>query len=155
MADINDLVQEFWSTSSDGDVGESLSGMRRLHEILEEYLEVSLYLFRFATAVDLADLQRLANPWNSDVDETVFRANFKILFDRYRTMFDQSLSNSKDLGDMLRLLPGVVVQNPMSMQGMTDLYGIKPDLLKCLFKSTIEPLHQEKPNFLTALIRSY
>ena len=55
-------------------------------------------------------------------------------------MFDQSLSKSQDLGDMLRLLPGVVVQKEMSMQGMTDLYGIKPDLLESLIKSTIEPL---------------
>ena len=47
MTDINDLVQEFWSTSSDGDVGESLFGMRRLHEILEGYLEVSLHQSRF------------------------------------------------------------------------------------------------------------
>ena len=55
-------------------------------------------------------------------------------------MFDQSLSKSKDFGDMLRLLPGIVVQKEMSMQGMTVLYGIKLDLLKCLIKSTIEPL---------------
>ena len=43
MTDINDLVKEFWSTSSDGDVGASLFEMRRLHEILEGYLKVSLY----------------------------------------------------------------------------------------------------------------
>ena len=43
MTDINDLVQEFWSISSDGDVGTSLSEMRRLYEILEGYLKVSLY----------------------------------------------------------------------------------------------------------------
>ena len=55
-------------------------------------------------------------------------------------MFDQSLSKSKDLGDMLMLLPGVVVQGKMSKQAMTDLYRIKPDLLECLIKSTIEPL---------------
>ena len=55
-------------------------------------------------------------------------------------MFDQSLTKSKDLGDMLRLLPGVVVQKEMSMKGMTDLYGIKPDILECFVKSTIEPL---------------
>ena len=34
----------------------------------------------------------------------------------------------------------MVVQNPMSMQGMADLYRIKPDLLERLIKSTIEPL---------------
>ena len=59
------------------------------------------------------------------------------MLDGYPKMFDQSLSKSKDLGDMLRLLPGVVVQREMSMHGMIDLYGIKPDLLQCLIKSTI------------------
>ena len=55
-------------------------------------------------------------------------------------MFDQYLSTSKDLGDMVRFLPGVVVQKHMSLEGMADLYRIKPDLLERLFKSTIEPL---------------
>ena len=41
---------------------------------------------------------------------------------------------------MLRLPPGVVVQKKMSMQGMADLYRIRPDLLECLVNSTIEPL---------------
>ena len=47
MTDINDLVQEFWRTSStrDGTVEASFFEMRRLHELLEGYssLEVSLY----------------------------------------------------------------------------------------------------------------
>ena len=55
-------------------------------------------------------------------------------------MFDWSLSKSNDLGDMLRFLPGVVVQYDMSMQEMVDLYRIKPDLLERLIKSTIDPL---------------
>ena len=55
-------------------------------------------------------------------------------------MFDRSLSRSKDLGDMLMLLPGVVVQKKITMQGMADLYGIRQHLLECLIKSTIEPL---------------
>ena len=55
-------------------------------------------------------------------------------------MFDQSLSKSKDLGDMLKFLPGVVVQKPMTMQGMADLYRIKPDLLGYFIKSIIESL---------------
>ena len=57
-------------------------------------------------------------------------------------MFDQSLSKSNDLTDMLKFLPGVVVQNDMSMQGMVYLlYRIKSDLLERLIKSTmIEPL---------------
>ena len=75
----------------------------------------------------------------SDLDDQI-RAKFKILFDAYRKMFDQSFSKSKDLGDMLRFLPGVAVQKPMSTQGMADLYKIKPDLLEHLIKSTIGPL---------------
>ena len=61
---------------------------------------------------------------------------------KYREMIDRLFSNSKDLGDMLTLLPGVVVQDYMSMQGMVDLYRIKPDLLERLqvIRSTIEPL---------------
>ena len=55
-------------------------------------------------------------------------------------MLDQSFLESKDLGDTLRLLPCVVVQKDMSMQGMADLYRIKPDLLERLIKSPIEPL---------------
>ena len=68
-----------------------------------------------------------------------------MLFDGYRKMFDQSLSNSKDLSDMLTFLPGVVVQKSMTMQGMVDLYRIEPDLLERLIKSTIDPLRN--PNF--------
>ena len=65
---------------------------------------------------------------------------FEILLDGYRKMFDHSLSISKDLGDMLRFLPGVVVQKRMTMQGMTDLYRIKPELLERFIKFTMEPL---------------
>jgi hypothetical protein len=62
------------------------------------------------------------------------------MFDGYRKMIDQSFSTSKDLADMLRFLPGVVVQKPLGMQGMADLYRIKPDFLEGFIKSTIEPL---------------
>ena len=50
-------------------------------------------------------------------------------------MIDQSFSKSKDLGEMLRILPGVVAQKNLSMQGMADLYRIKPDFLKRLITS--------------------
>ena len=74
-----------------------------------------------------------------DLDERI-RAKFKIMFDGYRKMIDQSFSTSKDLGEILKFLPGVVVQKHMSMQGMADLYRIKPDLLKRFIKFIIEPL---------------
>ena len=146
MTDINDLVQEFWSTSSDGTVGVSSFEMRRLYEILEGYMEVSFIISFLETVADL-----LAGYYSSqsDLDETDSRAKFKILLDGYRKMFDQSLSKSRDLGDMLRLLPGVVVQKEMSLRGMTDLYGIKPNLLECLIKSSIEPLRLGDPSHYT------
>jgi hypothetical protein len=52
MTDINDLVQEFWRTSTDEADRESFFAMRRLHEILRRCLEVC---FLLATSVDLAD----------------------------------------------------------------------------------------------------
>ena len=64
------------------------------------------------------------------------RAKIQILFDRYQKIFDQSICKSKDLGDILRFLPGVVVQRHMSVKGMANLYKIKPDLLERLIKST-------------------
>ena len=47
MTDINDLVEEFWRTSNDGDVGASLFAMRRLHMILGDCLKVCLYYSHF------------------------------------------------------------------------------------------------------------
>ena len=88
----------------------------------------------------------------SDRDDRI-GVKIKTLLDGYRKMFDQSLSKSKDLGDILRFLPGVVVQkNPISMQGMADLYRIKPDLLQRLINSTIEPL---RPSVQVSLYSSY
>ena len=63
----------------------------------------------------------------------------------FRSMFDQSFSKSNDLGVMLKFLPGVVVQIYMSVQGMADLYRIKPDLLERLIKSSIQPLKSSSP----------
>ena len=58
MTDINDLVQEFW-TSSNGAVGASLIAMRRLFEILLGYFRFLNVCFDiisvFVTAIDLAD----------------------------------------------------------------------------------------------------
>ena len=142
MTDINDLVQEFWRTSSNGPVEASFLAMCRLFEILEGCFDILKVCFDiisvFATTVDLAD----KNPQSSTfINNDQIGAKFKILFDGYRKVLDQSFSKSKDLGDMLRFLPGVVVQKEsMSMQGMADLYRIKPDLLERLIKSTIEPL---------------
>ena len=60
------------------------------------------------------------------------------MFDKYRKMIDQSFSKSKDLGDILRFLPGVVVQKGLTMQGMAVLYRIKSDLLEGLLKLAFE-----------------
>ena len=60
-------------------------------------------------------------------------------------MIDQSFSKSKDLEDMLRFLPGVVVQKALSMQGMADLYTgrIQPNFLSRL--KSIELLLRPSP----------
>ena len=124
--------------------------MHRLFGILQEcfFDIISFFFLFFAIAVDLLTdkyLQMSTNP-NSLRYPAYFalsvqiRPKFKTLFDRYRKMFDQSISKSKDLGDMLRSLPGVVVQKHASVQGMADLYRIKLEFLERLVKSTIEPL---------------
>ena len=41
---------------------------------------------------------------------------------------------------MLRFLPGVVVQEHMSIEGMADLYRIRPDLLERLIKNFFKPV---------------
>jgi hypothetical protein len=105
MADINDLVQDFWRTSSDGADGGLYLAMRRLLGILQECFHIFKVCFDiisvFATAVDLADkcLKRLADPIERSLYypdhlelEPEVRAKFKILFNGYRKMFDQSFS---------------------------------------------------------------
>ena len=160
MTDINDFVQasEF-GTSTNGAVETSFFAMRssRLLGILEtcfESLEDDVKVcfdysfFATASAVDLADnyLQRSndddywrEDPWEADI--RILRDKFKILFDGYRKMFDQyrktfdqSLSNSKDLDDMLRFLPGVVVQKDLSIRGMAVLYRTTPEFLERFIK---------------------
>ena len=145
MKDVHDLVHEF-RTSSNGAVGAPFFAMRFLLGILQkclDYLEVCFDMVSFfanATPVDLTD-NNLQDPYHFRAqsvlleDEISLRDRFKKLFDGYRKMIDQSFSKSKDLGDMLRFLPGVVVQRKLSMQGMADLYRIKPDFLERLIKS--------------------
>ena len=55
MTDINDLVQEFWKTSSD--VGTSFFAMRRLHEILQRCLEVCFSFFILNPILRLPSIQ--------------------------------------------------------------------------------------------------
>ena len=70
---------------------------------------------------------------NFSLDDGIsLRDKFSMLIDGYQKMVDHSCSKSKDLGDMLRFLPAIVVQKDLSMQGMSDLYGIKPDFVKRL-----------------------
>ena len=71
------------------------------------------------------------------------------MLDGFRKMLDQSLSKSKDLGDILKLLPGVVVQNEIGMQTMAGLYRIEPDFLDRLVRSPIEPLKSARSDTYT------
>ena len=69
----------------------------------------------------------------------------------FRSMFDHSLSKSKVLGDILRFLPGVVVQKHLSMQGMADLYRIKPEFLERFIK----PIELLRPSDIDIYPRGY
>jgi hypothetical protein len=85
---------------------------------------------------------------HSDLDLDDIITKFKILLDGYRNMFDRLFSNSKDLNDMLKFLPGVVVQKHMGIQGMASLYRIRSDLLKRLINFTIEPLKPSPSHYI-------
>jgi hypothetical protein len=52
MVDINDLVQEFWRTSSDKAVGASILALHHLLGILQDILKVCFVISVFAIAVD-------------------------------------------------------------------------------------------------------
>ena len=166
MTDINDLVKELWA-SNDGAIEASFFAMRRLLEVLQgcfhfQVLQVCFDIISFfASAVDFADknLQMLIVPdfwqyFTQPLDDQI-RAKFKISFDGYRKMIDQSFFKSKDLGDMLRFLPGVVVQKNMSMQGMAVLYKIKPDFLERLIKSSIELLSPSQTPYPSYILDDY
>ena len=63
MTDIHDLVQEFWSTSTDGADGESIIAMCRLNEILGWCLKVCFFGDCRLSAVNLPDkISMLTNP---------------------------------------------------------------------------------------------
>ena len=109
------------------------------------------------TALDLADKNRqgstLTNPYcDQSLDG---RIDLKAMFDGYQKMIDQSFSKSKDLGDMLRFLPGVVVQEALSMQGMADLYRIKREFLQGLIKSTMIRIGPFGPGDLLYMLDDY
>ena len=146
MAVINALMQDFWRTSCDSRAdGASILASHDLVGILEHILMVCYVIIATAADLDDKDLQMQKDSAQTDFTE------FKILFDGYRKMFDQSLSESKDLGDMVRFLPGFVVQKDMSMRGMANLYRIKPDLLEHL-NSTIDLL---KPSYSGFILNDY
>ena len=102
-----------------------------------------LFSFLLLPSTYINNLQISADPHSqeyfdqSDIDETESFSKFERMFDGYRKMFDQSISKSKNLGVVLRFLPGVVVQKKISMQGMVDLYRINPDFVERLIKSSI------------------
>ena len=130
--------------------------MRRLLEILQQgidYVGEFDYFFLRLLSTFLADKILQSDDWSySTESDREMTDKILPLHVEYRKMFDQPLSKSKDLRDMLRILPGVVVQHPVSMQGMADLYRIKPDLFECFIKFTIKdwqpPFHYKLFGFL-------
>ena len=94
MVYINDLVQEFWRTSSDEAIGAPFFAMRRLFEILQEYLEMcntmcSLIVSVFVTPVDLADKNlQLPNSWHHSTQHQENVPFFFGIFVSRRGVFD-------------------------------------------------------------------
>jgi hypothetical protein len=92
---------------------------------------VSRYHVSFETTLDIY-IQILLNRWNHlvwDLDEKHFTIE----------ILDQLFSKSRCLGELLRYLPGIVVQGSLAKDGMIDLYRIKLDPVEHLI-STIDPL---------------
>ena len=58
-----------------------------------------------------------------------------------------SLCKSSELGDFLMFLPGILVQRPLTMEGMAKLYRLEMDLLERLMKSSIHPLAVELDSY--------
>ncbi|KAF8816498.1 hypothetical protein BYT27DRAFT_7182054 [Phlegmacium glaucopus] len=126
MTDINELTQEFWEISNTGAVDVFFTAMLCLMWILERTLPPA-------------------------TDYQLFG-----VFHGFQKMIDQSFIESVDISDLLRLLPGVVVQKGLSIQGVADLYRLKMDLLDRFSKSALEPfVLPERPfyvlwNYLSA-----
>ena len=143
MTDIDNVVQEFWRNSSGGAADVSFHAMRRLLEIFQVCFNIILRL-----PLDLIHAQRLADPngwknfphWKTELEHDQASLICNTLFDECRKMLDQSFSKSRDIGDLLMFLPGIVVQKSLTMRGMAVLYGMEMDSLERLVKSTIEPL---------------
>lgn len=59
------------------------------------------------------------------------------VFDDYQKMLDQSFlfATSGDMGDLLRLLPGIAVQRDLTVQGMASLYKVKVNQIERLIIS--------------------
>lgn len=106
-----------------------------------EILKVCLdYYFHFGTTIEFTDNKPTVLP--ADIRQE-FR-NWPRTLHGCQNMFDHSLisafSKSRDMGDILRLLPGIVVQKTsLTMQGMAELYGVKAELLERLSNWIIEP----------------
>ena len=64
-----------------------------------------------------------------------FSDRFEIMFDGYRKMIDRSFSKSSDI---LRFLPGVLVQKGLTMEGMAVLYKVEADFFERQIKIAFE-----------------
>ncbi|KAF8816522.1 hypothetical protein BYT27DRAFT_7154559 [Phlegmacium glaucopus] len=109
MMDINELIQEFWKISNNGAIGVFFTAMLCL----------------------MWGLEAIMSPATDDEFLEVYHACQK--------MVDQSFTESIDITDLLRLLPGVVVEKGLSTEGVANLYRVKTDLLDRLSKSAFEP----------------
>jgi len=156
MTDINDLMQDFWKISSGGAVDVFFPAMRCLMWVLNVYQDrVADSRMPWSIAMENPDrlhaipgtgsVLELDPDWilsetESDRESLEATENeFLGLYQKIQKMLDRSLTKSSDISDLLRFLPGIVVQKGLTMQGMANLYRVKMDILDRLSKSTFEP----------------
>ena len=135
MTEVNGLLREFCNISSNREIEVSFTATHLLLNILRVRFDVVFVVRLLLTKHD----QHLLYRYPDQTDSAHSIANFKALFDGYQKMLDQSLifvfSKPGGIRDLLRFLPGIVVQKGLTMQGMADLYGVDMDVLKPLITS--------------------
>jgi hypothetical protein len=134
MTDVNDLLREFWNIPHNRAIEVSFTATHLLLDILQVRLDV-LFVLRLLLIKHDQHL-RVRHPGQTDSAHYI-----TALIDGCQRMLDQSLilafSKPRGIRDLLRFLPGILVQEGLTMQGMADLYGVNIDVLEPLIASNV------------------
>jgi hypothetical protein len=146
MRGVSNLLRQFRNISSNRAIEVSFTATHLLLHILQVRFD-DLFVLRLLLTKHDQHLYRY--PDQTDSAHSI--ANFKALIDGYQKMLDQSLifafSKPRGIRDLLRFLPGVVVQKGLTMQGMADLYGVNMGVLVPLIMSKLTFYHHRTLHF--------